>query len=139
MPTQPDSRLFDITNKVSQGGAPFNDFLSPDGSYYAFLSKVDINESNQADILFEVVNENWMNNVILKSELSLTKLPPPSPALLYHMVGVDPSALKQVLGLATDDDLVEGEWFLINIAKAASTSDPNQGHLYHPDLDMQES
>lgn len=142
--TAPNASWSSTFNNTSQQANQFNGPLSPGNFYYAFLSKVDLDESTStSDVFFELVLKEWMDAAILSGSVDTMAPPPTSPALCFHIpyCGVDnkggynQSVILSLLGLKTANNLAEGSWYLI---KLSNTPGPNAviGVLYDPDLDM---
>lgn len=117
---------------------------SPSHSYYAYLSKVDLDEStNTSDVFFELVLKEWMDAAILSSSVNALAPPPTSPTLAFHIpyCGVDSKGgysqetFLSLLGLKTANDFAEGSWYLIQLGNNPGAN-AVIGILYDPDIDM---
>ncbi|MEA2184705.1 MAG: hypothetical protein QOF69_3890 [Solirubrobacteraceae bacterium] len=131
----PSPQFQNLFGKTRAQGARFDTLTPPaDGSFYGFLSKADFDADTQKwDVLFEVVNSGWMENVIFGRSISISARTPTVPALLYHVQAVDEATLLKALGLTSTDYLAEGSWYQMKLSpggKGAVTGD-----LYDPDID----
>jgi hypothetical protein len=137
-PKQPWNSLF---GNVSAQGKQFDkNPFSQSNQYYAFLAKVEEDESTTPktyDVLFEVVPQEWMENVILSAATSIKLLAPLAPGSLYHVRDVDETTILNALGLKTTDDLAEGSWYLLTLTKKSESDVGVTGDLYDPDIDME--
>ncbi|HYI10880.1 MAG TPA: hypothetical protein VEK57_17605 [Thermoanaerobaculia bacterium] len=119
---------------VSEQGSQFEGPLSPSNQYYAFLSKVDLDDTTQLyDVMFEVVAQEWAQNALFSSAVFLSAPPPVSPALIYHIPGIDQNTLVNTLGVTSIDFVAEGSWYLLTFEQAPG----GNNSLYHPDIDKQ--
>lgn len=124
-------------NVGAQGDAFEQSSLSPNGQYYAFLSKVDLDATTETyDVFFELVRADWMENAVLSGSTSVSAPAPSSPAVLYHVPSVAEKDILSALGLKSADDLAEGSWYLITLTKGTGTI---TGNLYDPDIDKAKS
>jgi hypothetical protein len=126
----------DLANSIGTQGQAFNQPLSPSGNYVAFLSKADQDwETGLWDILFEVVPQEWAMNALVTGSEEVRIIAPQGPASLYHIPTVTESALLQMLGLKSTDDLAEGSWYMLQLQK--QNEGTINGMLYDPDIDME--
>lgn len=132
--SKPNPSYETLFGNIGAQGQQF-DVLEPpaDGRFYGFLSKADYDEYAKSwDVLFEVVNQGWMDNAIFNPATSIAAPPPTAPALLFHIQAVDESTLLKTLGIATTDNLAEGSWYALKLLPGKG---PVAGDLYDPDLD----
>jgi len=136
---QPGSSWNGLFQNVGAQGAAFDkSSLSPNGQYYAFLSKVDLIDldAKTYDVFFELVRADWMQNAVLSGSASASAPAPTSPAVLYHVPSVAEGDILKALGLKSTDDLAEGSWYLIALTKGKGAI---TGDLYDPDIDKVKS
>lgn len=123
----PESFLTTFRNMARQGEI-FDNPVSQDGWYYAFLSKLDPhypvdNGTGPSDgrliVTFEIAPRAYIENTVLRSN-NVRTYPRNIPASLLQFENVDASQLRQMLGFAADDlktPLAEGEWYLVKLEK----------------------
>jgi hypothetical protein len=132
----PGSSWNSLFGNVGGQGNQFDGPISPSNTYLGFLSKADLDDvANVYDVLFELVPIEWAVNVLVVSSSDAEYPAPPSPATLYHMTNVDPTALLDMLGLKSADDLAEGSWYFLQLEQGSTGK--LTGDLYDPDIDMQ--
>ena len=100
MAGQPPKRSWsDAFGDVGGQGDQFKNPLSPSGMYFAFLSKVDLDGSQDPaayDVMFEVITWEWTQNVILQSKVQIGVIAPVSPASIFHVPTVPPSTILSI-------------------------------------------
>ncbi|MGN6276689.1 MAG: hypothetical protein ACTHNP_12285 [Solirubrobacterales bacterium] len=106
-----------------------------DGKYYAYLSKVDeVNE--HWDALFELVNRDLLDAVLFTRKTYVRGAPwAELPIVLFDVAGADEETLLKTLGIGTPDDLAEGSWFELELAKGAKAGTV-EGDLYDAGIDL---
>jgi hypothetical protein len=124
MPTEPipESFLKAFGNVTSQGDQ-FNDRISPDGWYYAFLSKLDPHYAGNdgkglqdgLTVTFEIAPRAYIENSVLRTDSQIRIFPRNIPASLLQFDNVLESDLRLVLKLRDTDPLAEGEWYLVQL------------------------
>ena len=131
----PSPQFQDLFAKTRAQGARFDTLTPPeDGSFYGFLSKADLNaRTGRWDVLFEVVNAGWMENVSFSRTVSISARTPTVPALLYHIREADETTLLKALGLTSTDYLAEGSWYQLKLSPGEQGA--VTGELYDPDID----
>ena len=137
----PWSNLFKGVSEQNQDYQ--DDPISPSGNYYAFLSKVDLDDSGKTpayEVLFELVSKEWMESAVISRPISVSRPMPPAPALLYAMHQIDETSLLKALGLTDPGDIAEGSWYLINLSPAKGGAQLGEGtglvgDLFDPDID----
>ncbi len=142
--TPPNASWTTAFTNTGQQADQYNGPLSPSNFYYAFLSKVDLDEStNTSDVFFEMISKEWMDVAILSGSVNTVSPAPTTPAVAFHIpyCGVDnkggysQDAIMACLGLKTADNLAEGSWYLLELS-----STPGKGavigSLYDPDIDI---
>jgi hypothetical protein len=133
MPMAPNASWQSVFSATGGQGSSFEGPLSPSNTYYAFLSKVDLDATtNLYDVMFEVVAAEWMRNALLSSTVSFEAPPPCSPALIYHIAQIDATTLVSTLDVKSIDFVAEGSWYLLTLLSATD----GIGDLYDPDIDM---
>lgn len=140
MPEPPGDAWKNAFQKVAAQGDAFEQPHPEDGNYYAFLSQVNLVATGTYDVLFELVNKKWMDNAIFAPPISIEAPAPVAPAVLYHIPSVSTQTIVATLGLASEEDLVEGSWFLVNVTESQnpdtlgeSTAPAPAGYIFDPD------
>ena len=133
MPTPPFNDFF---NNLSGQGKRFNNQISPNGWYYAFMSKLDYDPKNQTyDVFFELMPQAWADNSVLAGIIDIRIPAPTPPATVYHILAAPEAELIKRLGLTSKEQLAEGSWYEIQIAKSSKAEDSVVGGFYDPDID----
>lgn len=142
--TSPNASWTAAFTSTGQQADQYNGPLSPSNFYYAFLSKVDLDErTNTSDVFFEMISKEWMDVAILSGSVNTVSPPPTSPAVAFHIpyCGVDNKGgygqdiILTCLGLKTADNLAEGSWYLLQLNSTPGTG-AVIGSLYDPDIDI---
>ena len=118
----PPSFLNAFANVTGQGDL-FNKRISPDGWYYAFLSKLDPHypvddgkgEPDGLVVTFEIAPRAYVENSVLRTDSKIRIFPRNIPASLLQFDNVLESDLRLILKLLESDPLAEGEWYLIHL------------------------
>lgn len=115
-------------------GKDFDTLVPPaDGRFYAFLSKADYDELAKTwDVLFEMVNRGWMENVVFGRAVAIRAPLPEAPALLFHIRDAKEDELLKALRIDSGDQIVEGSWYLLTLTPGSKGI---AGDLYDPDID----
>jgi hypothetical protein len=131
----PNPQYEGLLGKTRAQGATFDSLEPPsDGRFWGFLSKADLNTDTQKwDVLFELVNAGWMENVVLRRSVSIPSRLPTVPALLYHVQAADETALLKALGLTSAEFIAEGSWYQLTLSQGSKGA--VTGELYDPDID----
>lgn len=142
--TAPNASWSAAFTNTGQQANQYNGPLSPSNFYYAYLSKVDLDEStNTSDVFFEMISKEWMDVAILSGSVNPVTTPPTTPAVAFHIpfCGVDNNGgysqdlIMSCLGLKSADNLAEGSWYLLQLNNNPGTG-AVIGLLYDPDIDM---
>lgn len=129
-----------LFSNLSDQGNVFNGPISPSNRYYAFLSKVDLDETTQLyDVFFELMPKEWADNAFFAGEVNIKAQAPTPPATCYHFPRVPGNEIAARLGLKSPDDMAEGSWYEILIEKKTSEEDNVVGFFYDPSLDFEAS
>jgi hypothetical protein len=137
----PDNFLAAFGNVSSQGDL-FNNRISEDGWYYAFLSKLDPHYgddlgSGSPDGLtatFEIAPRAYIENAVLRTDTAMRTLPRNIPGSLLHFENVIETDLRKLLKLTAEDPLAEGEWYLLKLE--GGTGKGLGAVMIDPDLDL---
>lgn len=132
-----------VFGNVSSQGKRFNDRISSDGWYYAFLSKLDPHypENPKGEgapdgltATFEIAPRAYIENAVLRADSAVRTLPRNIPASLLHFEKVLETDLRNLLKLTESDLLAEGQWYLLKLES------PNgkglEAVMIDPDLDL---
>lgn len=121
-----------FTSVNDQGQNLFTPPLSPSNWYYAFLSKVDLDDTSQTyDLMFEVVAYEWMQNAIASSPVDIVAPFPVSPALIYHVVGLTEAEVVKTLNVSDIKWVAEASWYLLQLMPGTNSNTD----LYDPNID----
>lgn len=140
-PGPPSDSALRLFSRTRAQGAQFSGRPGQSDEYYGFLSKVDLDTSEAQpvwDILLEVVNKQWLDNV-LSQPLDVAAPLPPLPALLFHAPRLSQDVLLETLGVKDVNSVAEGSWYLVTLTKSSGlTEDPSRftGDLFDPDIDQ---
>ena len=138
-PPPPPPDFMELVDNLAGQGRPFDNPFSPTNQYFAFLSKADLDVTTGLfDVLFEVLPAEWVELVVLLATNRVDAKLPESPASLFHIIGVQPEAILQALGLDNPDNLAEASWYLLTLTPKQNGGDVVNGDLYDPDIDMQQ-
>jgi len=123
-----------LFKNVSRQGTQFNSPIAANNWYYAFLSKVDYDQSTGTwSVAFEVQPAVWTVNVFQNGSRPIKYRAPLGPASIFHMPYASGQDLLAVLGLKDPNDIAEGTWY--NIKIVPKVSDILLGIFYNPDID----
>lgn len=133
MASPPYGGMFD--NDGLQGRA-YDNPISASGAYYAFLSMSELNEdTNQYELTFELLPAEWVINRF-RIDPNMKRTPPPAPATLYQIMGVDTNVILATLGLKSADDLAPGTWYFLQLDKRAAGPTEVDGMIQPADYDI---
>lgn len=132
MADAPDSPWDDLFSNLKGQGNAFNQLISPSNRYYAFLSKADLvdERTNTYDILFELMPKEWAENAFFAGKIDIQATAPTPPATCYHVPFVSWAEIAQMLHLKDPNELIEGSWYEVQLAKSTSEEDTVVGYLY---------
>jgi hypothetical protein len=113
--------------------------MAVSNQYYGFLAQLNPIHfpepaAGNVEALFEIVPKEWVDLRLPKGTAFTGELPAPSPASMFHLSEVNESDLRQALGLSPNDLLVEGEWYVLQLAEDISSG--LLGMFFDPDADL---
>ena len=146
VPPNPDQKAFLDGIRKQAKEKNLYEPLAKDGRYYAYLSKVDPVPGKSGsgpqswDVMFELVNRSLFDLALFERSAT-SRRAPQVPILVFEVDGADEKTLLDTLGIKKPDDVAEGSWFELTLAKGSKAgaiegtlfpSDPPPADNYGP-------